>query len=257
MKLQQIDSQLDEIKKIRGDLPDEVQDLEDEIAGYDTRVGKFVGEFEEIEQNITNKRNTIQEAKKLILRYEQQQLNVRNNREYDAITKEMELQDLEIQICNKKIRELEEQLESKQLQIDETKRVLEGRSQDLEDKKKELDVIISETEVEEQKFEKRRERAVKDIDKRLLNSYNRIRKNARNGLAVVSVKRLACGGCFNMVPPQRQVEIGEKKKIIVCEHCGRILADVIEFIEEPRKKTKRKTTRKSSRKTAAKKTDPK
>lgn len=236
IKLQQLDSELDELTKVRGALPEEVEDLEDEITGYQTRITKIENEITEVEKSIEDKRTAIKNAEKLIAKYEEQQMNVRNNREYDAITKEIELQQLEIQISEKKIKEAYESLEEKKGQIDSTRELLEERNKDLAGKKSELDVIISESEEEEQKLMKAREKATKQIEDRLLKSYTKIRNNAKNGLAVVSVKRGACGGCFNVVPPQRQAEVREKKKLIVCEHCGRILADVEDVIEEPEKK---------------------
>lgn len=244
IKLQQLDSELDELTKVRGALPEEVEDLEDEIAGYQTRITKIENEITEVEKSIEDKRTAIKNAEKLIAKYEEQQMNVRNNREYDAITKEIELQQLEIQISEKKIKEAYESLEEKKGQIDSTRELLDERNKDLAGKKSELDVIISESEEEEQKLMKAREKATKQIEDRLLKSYTKIRNNAKNGLAVVSVKRGACGGCFNVVPPQRQAEVREKKKLIVCEHCGRILADVEDVIEEPEKK-KRSRARKS------------
>jgi len=244
IKLQQLDSELDELTKVRGALPEEVEDLEDEIAGYQTRITKIENEITEVEKGIEDKRTAIKNAEKLIAKYEEQQMNVRNNREYDAITKEIELQQLEIQISEKKIKEAYESLEEKKGQIDSTRELLDERNKDLGGKKSELDVIISESEEEEQKLMKAREKATKQIEDRLLKSYTKIRNNAKNGLAVVSVKRGACGGCFNVVPPQRQAEVREKKKLIVCEHCGRILADVEDVIEEPEKK-KRSRARKS------------
>ena len=242
VKLQKIDSRIDSIIKVRGALPDEVSDLEDEIAGYDTRVEKFNSEIKECEEGISNKKNAIKESQKLIKKYTEQQGNVRNNREYDAITKEMELQDLEIQISEKKIKETHAKIEGKNLEIDETKGILSERKKDLSTKKDELKVLTTESEEEEKKLGKERTRAVNKADERLYKSYERVRGNARNGLAVVTVKRSACGGCFNLVPPQRQADIREKKKITVCEHCGRILADVdkIEIEEVKLKRTVRK-----------------
>lgn len=243
VKLQTIDSKIDEIKKVRGALPEEVRDLEDEIAGYETRVDKFNSEIQEQDEEISSNKIGIQNAQKLIAKYQEQQSNVRNNREYDALTKEIELQQLEIQICEKKIREAQIVIEQKKEEIEGTKKILEEREKDLVSKKKELDNIVSESEDEEKKLYTDREKASKNVEERLLKSYNKIRNNARNGLAVVSVKRSACGGCFNIVPPQRQAEVKEKKKIIVCEHCGRIFADVedIVVVEEEKKKTKRTT----------------
>ncbi len=247
MKLQTIDSKLDSLKKVRGALPEEVGDLEDELTGYQTRIDKFNLELKELEEGISNKKTGIKDSEALIKKYEDQQMNVRNNREYDAITKEMELQNLEIQIAEKKIKEAQVNIEAKKEEINETKVLMDERSKDLDTKKKELEVITSESEDEEKSLIKSRDKAGKGIEERLLIGYNKIRNNAINGLAVVMVKRGACGGCFNVVPPQRQVDIKEKKKIIVCEHCGRILADVEAVVEE--EKPKRKTTR---RKTTAK-----
>lgn len=240
LKLQSIDSALDEIKKVRGDLPEEVSDLEDEIAGYETRVSKFEGELANLEQTITDKKLAIKESEKLILKYQEQQNKVRNNREYDAITKEVELQELEIQISEKKIKEAGYQIETKQKDIAETRAILEGRQDDLKRKKDELDQITGESVDDEAKLMGDREKAEKSVDERLLYSYDRIRGNARNGLAVVSVRRDACGGCFNRVPPQRQADIRDKKKMIVCEHCGRILADAELVIEEEKPKKRKK-----------------
>lgn len=239
LKLQQIDSKLDEIKKVRGALPEEVGDLEDEVTGYDTRLQKFNQDLETLEKEIDKNKNAIKDSEKLIQKYGEQQMNVRNNREYDAITKETELQTLEIQISEKRIKESYAKIEAKNEEIEATNSLIEERKKDLESKQQELEQLVSESEGEEQKLRDTREKASKDVDERLLNSYNKIRDNARNGLAVVAVKRGACGGCFNIVPPQRQADIREKKKIIVCEHCGRILADVEAepIVEE--KKTKR------------------
>ncbi|MDQ4139749.1 MAG: C4-type zinc ribbon domain-containing protein [Bacteroidota bacterium] len=226
LKLQQIDSQLDEIRRVRGDLPEEVRDLEDEIAGYEVRVRKFDEEIENLNQTIASRKQAIKDSEGLIRKYEDQQSNVRNNREYDAITKEVELQRLEIQISEKKIKEAYYQIDQKHNEIAGTKQRLEERRKDLNSKTGELNVIVSESEEEERKLLADREKAVQNIEDRLLNAYTRIRQNVRNGLAVVTVKRDACGGCFNTVPPQRQSDIASHKKIIVCEHCGRIFADV-------------------------------
>lgn len=237
--LQYLDTELDEIKKIRGALPDEVMDLEDEIAGYQTRIEKHNKEQEELEQNIANNKTAIKDAEKLIQKYGEQQMNVRNNREYDAITKEVELQQLEIQILEKRIKENFAKIEAKKEEMASTIALVEERKKDLTSKKSELDSIIAESEEEEQALSKKREKAGKNIDERLLKSYNRIRNNAKNGLGVVLVKRGACGGCFNIVPPQRQAEIRERKKIIVCEHCGRIFADIEDEFESEEKKAQR------------------
>ena len=253
-KLQKLDSKIDEIKKVRGALPEEVQDLEDEIAGYETRLEKQTQDQKDFEEAIAANKAAIKDAEKLIKKYEEQQMNVRNNREYDAITKEVELQQLEIQILEKRIKEAYEKIEAKKEEAEETKGVLAERKKDLEGKKGELDTITKESEADEQKIEKDRKKAEKNVEERLLKSYERVRNNMRNGLAVVPVNRGACGGCFNIVPPQKQAEIREKKKLIVCEHCGRILSDVLDEIVVEEAKPKRRTTRKTTtKKTAAKK----
>ena len=242
VKLQSIDCELDELIKVRGALPEEVMDLEDEIVGYQTRVDKQNQELGDLESGISSNKTAIKDAEKLIKKYEEQQMNVRNNREYDAISKEIELQQLEIQILEKRIKEAYEKIEAKNEEIAQTQGVLTERTKDLESKKNELDVITQESEDDEKKLLKDREKAVKSVEDRVLKSYDKVRHNMRNGLAVVPVKRGACGGCFNIVPPQKQAEIREKKKLIVCEHCGRILADVEDEIEEevvPKRRTKR------------------
>jgi predicted nucleic acid-binding Zn-ribbon protein len=237
--LQKIDSRLDAIFKIRGALPEEVQDLEDEIIGYETRLSKFKTDIAALDDEIKKHKDAIKEAEKLIKKYQEQQMNVRNNREYDAITKELELQDLEIQVLKKKIGEAQFTIENKNKDVEELKETLKDRKKDLEQKNGELETIVSESESEENKLKTEKEKAVKKIDERIIKSYKKIRENAKNGLAVVMVRRGACGGCFNIVPPQRQADIREKKKIIVCEHCGRILAGVEDEIEDeatPKKK---------------------
>jgi len=240
--LQSIDSQLDEIKKVRGALPEEVADLEDEIAGYETRVEKFNTELAELEGNISDHKTQIKNSEGLIKKYEEQQMNVRNNREYDAITKEMELQNLEIQISEKRIKEAHAKIELKKEEIEKTQGELAERQKDLETKKSELEVLTKESEADEKKLLGERDKAAKNIEERLLISYTKLRTNARNGLAVVPVSRGACGGCFNVVPPQRQADIRDSKKITVCEHCGRILAEVTDEIvtEEKPKRSRRK-----------------
>ena len=256
-KLQTIDSKIDSIKKVRGALPDEVKDLEDEITGYETRLNKFEEESTAFEKEIEQKKAGIKESEALIKKYEEQQMNVRNNREYDAITKEMELQTLEIQVAEKRIKEAYLRIEDKKEEVDATKLKTKERGSDLKAKKDELNSLLTESEADEAKLDKERKRASKAIEERLLLAYNKLRKNARNGLGVVSVKRGACGGCFNVVPPQRQADIKEKKKIIVCEHCGRILAGVeLEpVVEKP--KAKRTPRKKAAPKATAAKTAPK
>ncbi|WP_113925550.1 zinc ribbon domain-containing protein [Cognataquiflexum aquatile] len=239
LNLQKIDSRLDSIFKVRGALPEEVQDLEDEIAGYETRLQKFHTDTVALEDDIKRFKDNIKESEKLIKKYQEQQMNVRNNREYDAITKELELQDLEIQVSKKKIGEAQAKIEFKSNEVNELQEILKERQKDLNNKKDELGTIVSESENDESKLKSEREKAVKKIEDRLIKSYSKIRTNAKNGLAVVMVKRGACGGCFNVVPPQRQADIREKKKIIVCEHCGRVFAGVEDEIEEEGLKKKR------------------
>lgn len=223
--LQQTDSQVDKIQIIRGELPLEVQDLEDEIAGLETRVDNYIEETTALEKSITDKKNSMKESATLIKKYEDQQMNVRNNREYDSLSKEIEFQNLEIQLAEKRIKEYQATIDIKKVEIDRLQKVLQERKADLDIKKNELDDIISETEKEEQDLINKSEENRSYIEERLLTAYTRIRKNARNGLAVVKIERDACGGCFNKIPPQHQLDIRMHKKIIVCEYCGRILVD--------------------------------
>ncbi|MGY6520925.1 MAG: zinc ribbon domain-containing protein [Mongoliitalea sp.] len=243
LNLQKIDSRLDSIFKVRGALPEEVQDLEDEIAGYETRLDKFQSDIQTLDDDIKRFKENIKESEKLIKKYTEQQMNVRNNREYDAITKELELQDLEIQVSKKKIGEAQAKIEQKNTDVEALKEVLKDRQKDLDGKKGELDTIVAESEAEEAKLNNDKEKASKKIEERLLKSYTKIRQNAKNGLAVVMVKRNACGGCFNVVPPQRQADIREKKKLIVCEHCGRIFAGVEDEVEEEVTTKKKRSSR--------------
>jgi len=224
-RLQVVDSEIDKIKTLRGELPLEVQDLEDEVEGLETRIGKLDDEFKEMEKAIKQKQNEIVEAENLIKKYEEQQNNVRNNREYDSLSKEIEFQTLEIELCNKKIKEFTVEKDEKALVIEESQKNLEELKADLENKKSELDSIIADTRKEEEALDDESEKIGESIEDRLLSAYRRIRQNARNGLAVVPVQRDACGGCFNQIPPQRQLDIKSRKKIIVCEYCGRILVD--------------------------------
>ena len=230
LKLQNIDSALDSIKKMRGDLPEEVRDLEDEVAGIETRINKFNKEIAVLEEEISKNRNAKKDAEKLVNKYKDQQMNVRNNREYDAISKEIELQGLETELADKRSREFEFKILNKKDDVSETETRLNTRKKDLDAKRKELDVLIAESEDDEVKLNKDRDKAAKHVEERLLRPYDKLRGNYPNGLAVVMVKRGACGGCFSAVPPQRQADIKDKKRIIVCEHCGRILADVEEVI---------------------------
>jgi predicted nucleic acid-binding Zn-ribbon protein len=223
--LQVVDSEVDKIKTLRGELPLEVQDLEDEVEGLETRIGKLDDEFKEMEKAIKQKQNEIVEAENLIKKYEEQQNNVRNNREYDSLSKEIEFQTLEIELCNKKIKEFTALKDEKALVIEESQKNLDELKADLENKKSELDSIIADTRKEEESLVEESEKIGESIEERLLSAYRRIRQNARNGLAVVPVQRDACGGCFNQIPPQRQLDIKSRKEIIVCEYCGRILVD--------------------------------
>jgi hypothetical protein len=223
--LQLVDSEIDKIRTLRGELPLEVQDLEDEVAGLETRINNLKSEIAEMEKSLLNKNNEIITSQGLIKKYEEQQNNVRNNREYDSLSKEIEFQALEIELCNKKIREFTVLLNEKKEVIGEALKVLEERTKDLDGKKAELDDITRDTQKEEEVLDKKSGELQTKIEERLLTAYKRIRVNARNGLAVVSVQRDACGGCFNQIPPQRQLDIKSRKKIIVCEYCGRILVD--------------------------------
>jgi len=223
--LQSVDTEINKIKVLRGELPLEIQDLEDELAGLSTRIENFETEVADLDQAVSNKKNEIVEAQALIKKYEEQQNNVRNNREYDSLSKEIEFQTLEIQLCEKRIREFSADADKKNETIAASKQVFEERDGDLKQKKDELDSIVSETQVEEDKLEDKIKEIETSIDERYLTAYRRIKSNARNGLAVVTVQRNACGGCYNKIPPQRQVDIRSHKKIIVCEYCGRILVD--------------------------------
>ncbi|HRZ41577.1 MAG TPA: C4-type zinc ribbon domain-containing protein [Bacteroidales bacterium] len=223
--LQKVDSQIDRIKTVHGELPLEVEDLEDEIAGLETRLARHREDIERIEGLIKDRREAIKQCEQLIKRYEEQQMNVRNNREYDSITKEIEFQGLEIQLQEKKIREHSAELEIKKAAVEESEKKLLERQEDLTVKKKELTEIVAETAREEEILMKHSQEYSELIEERLLTAYKRIRKNAMNGLAVVKIERDACGGCFNKIPPQRHLDIRMHKKVIVCEYCGRILVD--------------------------------
>ena len=223
--LQQIDSQVDKIRIIRGELPLEVQDLEDEIVGLETRLENYRQGIESYEKSIGEKKQAIKESETLIARYKDQQMNVRNNREYDSLTKEIEFQVLEIQLSEKRINEFTVSFEATKTDVEDAENSLSERKNDLEIKKGELDDIVAETEKEEERLVDKSDGNEKFIEERLLKAYKRIRKNARNGLAVVQIERDACGGCFSKIPPQRHLDIRMHKKIIVCEYCGRILVD--------------------------------
>ena len=224
-KLQAIMTEVDKLKTLRGELPLEVRDLEDEIAGLETRIKNYQSGIEETKANILAQKNKISESKELIERYKAQLDSVRNNREFDNLTKEVEFQGLEIEFAEKKIREFNVAVDAKKQKIKQSKEVLEGRKGDLVQKKSELDEITSETRQEEERLRDKAKALEATIEPRLLAAFKRIRKGARNGLAVVGIERDACGGCFNKIPPQRQMDIKLRKKIIVCEYCGRIMID--------------------------------
>ncbi len=224
-KLQTILSEMDKIKTLRGELPLEVRDLEDEITGLNTRVEKIQKEIDELKQGIASRKIDIESAKVSIEKYKEQQDNVRNNREYDVLTKEIEFQSLEVELCEKKIKEANVAIKSKEEEIKNSTHLLEERSKDLDVKKSELDEIIAETKHEEEKLRDDAKAIETGIEPRLLQAFKRIRSNSRNGLGVTYVQRGACGGCFNKIPAQRQLDIRMRKKIIVCEYCGRIMVD--------------------------------
>ena len=224
-QLQTMLSEIDKIKTLRGELPLEVQDLEDEIEGLTTRIEKIQNEITELKAEVAHRRLTMQENLANIERYQEQLNNVRNNREYENLTKEIEYLQLDNQLCEKKIREAQELITNKLEDIERCKVLAEERRSDLDVKKSELDEIISETKAEEEKLRERSKNLETTIEPRLLAAFKRIRKNSRNGLGIVYVQRDACGGCFNKIPPQRQLDIRMRKKIIVCEYCGRIMID--------------------------------
>ena len=223
--LQVVDTEINKFEVLRGELPLEVQDLEDELAGLATRIEKLDNEIVELDQAVAAKKNEIVEAQALIKKYKEQQNNVRNNREFDSLSKEIEFQTLEIQLCEKRIREFTKDVDGKKELVATSKQTHEERTGDLNQKKDELESIISETQIEEKKLLDKTKEIETNVDDRYLQAYKRIRSNARNGLAVVTVQRDACGGCFNKIPPQRQADINSRKRIIVCEYCGRILVD--------------------------------
>ncbi len=252
VKLQFIDSKIDQLKKLRGDLPDEVQDLEDEMEGYKTRLTRFEDELKELEESIKKNKEGIKEAEKLVKKYSEQQKEVKNNREFDAITKEMELQELEVQICEKKIKEAKERIDLKKEDIKSVEGLISERSEDLDNKKKELDEILNESQEEEAGLMADREKAVKKIEEKLYKYYQRLRGSLSNGLAVVRVVRGAAEGCNIIIPPQKIAEIREKKKIVIDEHSGRILADVDMGSMEEEKKPKKKAPAKRKKVAKAK-----
>ncbi|CDD05734.1 MULTISPECIES: zinc ribbon domain-containing protein [Prevotella] len=249
-KLQTTLSAIDEKRALRGELPLEVQDLEDEIAGLTTRVEKIKDEIEDFQQAVTQKKAEIAAAQISVKKYNEQLDDVQNNREYDTLKKEIEFQTLEIELCNKKIREAATKVEERKSDLKRAEEQIDDRKQALEEKKNELDEIIEETRAEEERLRDKAKDLEMKVEPRLLTSFKRIRKNARNGLGIVYVQRDACGGCFNKIPPQRQLDIKMHKKIIVCEYCGRIMIDpelagvktVAEEDKPKRKRTIRKRT---------------
>lgn len=223
--LQQVDSQLDEIQILKGELPIEVADLEDEVAGLETRIGKLEASLKEIELGIAKHQHDGKEAEANIQRYERQLEGVKNNREYEALTKEIELARLDIQLSEKRSNDLKVQLAARKDGMTVAEAKLAAKQTELQNKKVELDEIIQKTEAEEKKLRTASDKSRVGVEQRLLNAYDKIRKTYRNGLSVVTVERDSCGGCFNRVPPQVQLEVGLHKKIMACEHCGRILVD--------------------------------
>lgn len=234
-ELQKVNSKIDEIRVLRGDLPLEVQDMEDEIMGLETRIENFKTEIEDTKAAIKGKKIEIEEAEMKIERYKEQLNNVANNREYDNLSKEIEYQTLEIQLCEKHIKEFEVALEDKNEEKESNDEKLKERKLDHKEKKNELTEIITETKQDEEKLRERAKKIEKNIEPRLITAFKRIRKGTRNGLAVVPVQRDACGGCFSKIPPQRQLDIRSRRKIIVCENCVRILVDQ-ELVDEIDKK---------------------
>ena len=224
-QLQTMLSEIDRIKILRGELPLEVQDLEDEIEGLTHRMGKYNEDVEACKADIAAKKAKINEAQQAIARYKEQLNDVKNNREYDMLSKEIEFQSLEVELQNKRIGEAQRAIENRKADIETARHQLEERRADLDVKKAELDEITAETKAEEEKLREKAKNLEQSIEPRLLTAFKRIRKNTRNGLGIVYVQRDACGGCFNKIPPQRQLDIRMRKKIIVCEYCGRIMID--------------------------------
>lgn len=253
-QLQTTLSGIDEKRALRGELPLEVQDLEDEIAGLTTRMEKIETDIDEFKNAITQKKADITSAESSVERYKKQLDEVKNNREYDTLTKEIEFQSLEIELCNKKIKEALIKVEEKNADLAEADELIKDRTAALKEKKEELDEIMQETRDEEEKLKNKASELEGTIEPRLLSSFKRIRKNSRNGLGIVYVQRDACGGCFNKIPPQRQLDIKMHKKVIVCEYCGRIMIDPeLAGVKVEKNATEEKPKRKRSvRKTAKK-----
>ncbi|RQO32378.1 hypothetical protein DBR32_01880 [Taibaiella sp. KBW10] len=226
LSLQKIDSKIDELQTLKGELPMEVKDLEDDVEGLQTRINNVDAEITTINDYITSRKDAKQEAEALIAKYEKQQDNVKNSREFEAITKEIEMQNLEMRLCDKNVKDALVELQERETVKNQNLSLIEAKKEMLAQKQEELEKIIKETEKEESALAERSEAAKEKVDARLFGAYERIRQSYKNGLAVVPVLRDSCGGCFNIIPPQRQTEIMQRKKIIVCEHCGRILVDI-------------------------------
>jgi predicted nucleic acid-binding Zn-ribbon protein len=224
-RLQALDSKLDEIHRLRGSLPEEVADLEDDVEGLETRKGRIDAEIERLNSEISQKKTKIEDFTAQIKKYEDQQMNVKNNREFEALAKEIEFSNLEILTSEKKIRQFQDQIEAKNDLLEETTLKIQEKMLELDEKKEELDVIVKETKKEEKRMKDLTEKAAEEVEARILNGYRKIRNNMRNGLAVVATDRDACGGCFSVIPPQVSIELKQQSRLIHCENCGRILID--------------------------------
>ena len=246
-QLQSMLTEIDKIKTLRGELPLEVQDLEDEIAGLTTRIEKASQDVVEMSKGVTENKNTIEVSKSQIAKYQEQQDHVSNNREFDSLNKEIEFKNLEVELAEKRIREFTQAINAKKEEIESNKALVAEKQQDLEVKKSELQEIIEENRQEEERLREKCKNLELNIEPRLLQSFKRIRNNTRNGLGIVYVQRESCGGCFNKIPPQRQLDIRMRKKIIVCEYCGRIMIDPelagvkeeVKKVEAPKRRTRK------------------
>jgi hypothetical protein len=246
-QLQTMLTEIDKIKTLRGELPLEVQDLEDEIAGLTTRIEKASADVVEMTKGVAENKNTIEVSKAAINKYQEQQDHVSNNREFDSLNKEIEFKNLEVELAEKRIREFTAAINAKKEDIEANKALVAEKQQDLEVKKSELQEIIEENRQEEERLREKCKNLELNIEPRLLQSFKRIRNNTRNGLGIVYVQRESCGGCFNKIPPQRQLDIRMRKKIIVCEYCGRIMIDPelagvkeeVKKVEAPKRRTRK------------------
>ncbi len=230
-QLQTIDSKIDEIRTLRGELPLQISDLEDEIVGLETRTSNFKEEIDALTDSLNDYKNKITDSEEKVKRYEKQQMSVKNNREFDSLNKEIEFQNLEIELSEKRIKECKEKIKERKESVKEIKESIKEKKTELKEKKAELNDITGETKIEEERLLKDSENIGAQVEERLIKAYGRIRNNVKNGIAVASIDRGACGGCHNKIPPQRQLDIANRKKIIVCEHCGRILIDPL-FADE-------------------------